>query len=58
MFVNDNQINNFLTLENEFSNSNIDEDIVIESDQINEQETDISEESVTQMLHPTKFTKK
>ena len=58
VFVNDNQINNFLTLENEFSNSSIDEDTVNESDQKNEQEIDISKESATQMLHPTKFTKK
>jgi len=58
VFVNDNQINNFLTLENEFSNSSIDEDTVNESNQTNEQETNISKESVTQMLHPTKFTKK
>ena len=55
---NDNQINNFLTLENEFSNSSIDEDKIIEFDQINEQETEISKESATQMLHPTNFTKK
>ena len=58
VFSNENQINNFVTLENEFSKSNIDEYVVIESDQINEQETDISEESAIQMLHTTKFTKK
>ena len=59
VFVNNNQINSFLTLENEFSNSSIDEDIKInESDQVDEQETNISEETAIHMLHPTKFTKK
>ena len=38
VFVNKNQINSFLTLQNEFSNCNIDEDITIEeSDQEKEQ---------------------
>ena len=59
VFVNNNQINNFLTLENEFSNSSIDEDTTInEFDQIDEQQTDISEETTIHMLHPTKFTEK
>ena len=56
MFASDEQINNFLTLEKEFSNSNIDEDTVIEFDQTNELEIEISEENTIQMLHPTNFT--
>jgi hypothetical protein len=58
VFDNDKQINNFLTLEEEFSSTNIDVDTVSEFDQINQIETDISAENATQMLHPTKFTKK
>ena len=41
----DEQINNFLTLEEEFSKSFIDIDIVANSNQIDEVETSISEES-------------
>ena len=58
MFDSDNQINNFLTLEEEFSSTNIDVDTVSESDLTNQIETNISIENSTQMLHPTKFTKK
>jgi len=55
---NDNQINNFLTLEEEFSSTNIDGDTVSEFDPTNQIETDISAENATQMLHLMKFTKK
>ena len=59
VFVNNNQINNFLTLQNEFSNCNIDEDITIdEFDQEKEQKIEISRENAIHMLHPTTFTKK
>ncbi len=58
MFDNDIQINNFLTLEEEFSRTNIDIDVVSGFDQIDKIETYISAESATQMLHPTKFTNK
>jgi len=47
-----------LTLEEEFSSTNIDTDTVSEVDQIDKIETDISVESATQILHPTKFTNK
>ena len=57
MFDSDNQINNFLTLEKEFSSTNMDVDTVSESDPTNQIEIDISAENATQMLHPTKFTK-
>jgi len=56
VFDSDKQINNFLTLDEVFSRSNIDVDTVIEFEQKNKIETDISAESETQMLHPTKFT--
>jgi len=42
VFDSDKQINNFLTLDEEFSNSNIDVDTVIEFNQTNEVETNIS----------------
>lgn len=58
VFDSDNQINNFLTLEREFSSTNIDVDTVSEFDQTNQIETDILVENATQTLHPTKFTKK
>lgn len=59
VFVNNNQINNFLTLQNEFSNCNIDEDIMIdEFDQEKEQKTEISGQNAIHMLHPTTFTEK
>ena len=58
MFDSDNQINNFLTLEEEFSSTNIDVDTISESDPRNQIETEISAKNTTQMLHPTKFTKK
>ena len=57
VFDSDNQINNFLTLEEEFSNTNVDGDTISEFDPTNQIETDISVENATQILHPTKFTK-
>jgi len=58
IFDSDEQINNFLTLDEDFSNSNIDVDIIISSNQINEVKINILEESSINMLHPTKFTQK
>jgi len=58
VFDSDKQINNFLTLDEEFCNTNIDVDTVSEFDQTNKIETYILVESATQMLHPTKFTNK
>ena len=59
VFVNNNQINSFFTLENEFSNSSIDEDITInESDQVNEQEMNISEDTaITCFTQPNSLKK-
>jgi len=54
----DNHINNFLTLEEEFSSTNVDGDTVSEFDPTNQIETDILAENATKMLHPTKFTKR
>ena len=51
MFDSDNQINNFLTLEEEFSSTNIDIDTISEFDPTNQIETDISAKNATQMLH-------
>lgn len=48
-----------MTLQNEFSNCNIDEDITIdEFDQEKEQKTEISGQNAIHMLHPTTFTEK
>jgi len=58
VFDNDNQINNFLTLEEEFSSTNVDVDTISEFGPTNQIETDISTENATQMHHPMKFTKK
>ena len=57
VFDGDKKINNFLTLDEEFCNINIDVNTISEFDQTNKIETNISVESATQMLHPTKFTK-
>lgn len=43
MFDSDEQIKNFFTLDDEFSNNHIDVDTVNEFDQINEVEADISQ---------------
>ena len=58
MFDNDIQINNFLTINEEFSSTNIDTNTVNEVDQRDKIETDITTENAAQILHPTKFTKK
>lgn len=58
VFYSDNQIKKILTLEEEFSSTNVDVDTVSESNPINQIEIDISVENATQMLHPMKFTKK
>lgn len=55
VFDSDKQINNFLTLDEEFSSINIDVDTITSSNQINEVEINISEEDSIDMLHPTKF---
>ena len=57
VFDSDNQINNFLTLEEEFSSTNENGNTVSEFDPTNQIETDISAENAIQMLHPTKVTK-
>jgi len=57
VFDSDNRINNILTLEEEFSSTNIDGDTVSEFDPTNQMETNISTENATQILHPMKFTK-
>lgn len=58
VFDNDAQINNFLTLKENFSSTNIYMDVVDDIDQIDKIETNISAENATQIFHPTKFTKK
>eukprot|EP00253_Pinus_taeda_P020477 PITA_20477 len=58
VFDNDSHINNFLTLEEDFSSANIDIDTVGMINQKNKIQTNISAESENQMLHPTKFTNK
>ncbi len=58
VFDNDEQINNFLTLDQEFSNNYIDVDTIANSNQIDEVETNMLEENSANMLHPTKFTQK
>lgn len=57
VFTNDQQINNFLTLEEEFVNSNIDTDITCETDFKNEIEINEIEDEEIDRFHPTKFTK-
>ena len=58
VFDSDEQINSFLTLDEEFSNNHIDIDTTISSNKIDEVETNIFEESTINMLHPKKFTQK
>lgn len=55
VFDSDIQINNFLTLKEEFSSTKIDTSTISENDQIDTVETHISIETTNQMLHPTKF---
>jgi len=59
VFENDTQINNFLTLQEEFSSLNIDADTMDQQQQVlNENEQTISAETTKQILHPTNFDKK
>lgn len=57
MFESDNEINNFLTLEEEFSSTNVDGDTMSEFDPTKQIESYMSAENISQMLHPTNFTK-
>lgn len=57
VFANDQQINNFLTLEEEFVNSNIDIDITLDPDFKDEIEINEIEDGKIDRFHPTKFTK-
>jgi len=59
VFENDAQINNFLTLQEEFSGLNIDENTMDDPQQvINESQQTISTEATKQILHPTTFDNK
>jgi len=55
VFENDTQINNFLTMKEEFSNLNIDTSIRDDQHQIDELSTSISAETTDLILHPTTF---
>jgi len=55
VFQNDTQINNFLTLKEEFSNINIDTSTVDDQQQIDKNEKNISAEKASLILHPTTF---
>lgn len=55
VFENDTQINNFLTMKEEFSNLNIDTSIKEDQDQKDEINTSISSETTDRILHPTTF---
>lgn len=57
VFDNDQQINNLLTLEEEFVNSNIDIDITLDPDIKDEIEINEIEYEKIDRSHPTKFTK-
>lgn len=57
MFDNDQQINNFLTLDDEFVNSNIDTYITLGFDYTEEVEINKVEDEKIDNFHPTKFTK-
>lgn len=58
VFDNDTQINNSLTLKEEFSNTNIDTSTIGETDQMDRIETSISAKTTDLILHPTIFTNK
>lgn len=59
IFEDDTQINNFLTLQEEFSTLNIDENAMDDPQQvINKDQQTISAEVAKQMLHPTTFDNK
>lgn len=56
MFEDDTEINNFLTLQQEFSGSNIDVDAIDDpQQQINQHQQIISAETASQILYPTTF---
>jgi len=57
VFANDQQINNFLTLEEEFVNRNIDTDIALDPCFTNKIEINKLEDEEIDRFHPTKFTK-
>lgn len=57
VFTNDQQINNFLTLEEEFVKSNIDTDITLDLDFTEKIEINKLEDEEIDRFHPTKFTK-
>lgn len=57
VFENDTQINNFLTLKEEFTSTKMDTNTIEESNQMDKVETHISAETTNQILHPTNFTK-
>ena len=62
MFEDDDQINNFLTLEHEFSNINIDTDVMNDSQQQTTENQHENQQAVTastakQILNPTVFDK-
>lgn len=57
VFDNDQQINNFLTLDDEFLNSNIDTDITLAFDYTDKVENNEVEDEKIDNFHPTKFTK-
>ena len=57
VFTNEQQINNFLTLEEEFVNSNVDTDITLDPDFKDEIEINEIEDEKIDRFHPTKFTK-
>ena len=59
VFQDDAQINNFLTLQQEFSGLNIDDDAIDDpQQQMSQNEQTISAETANQMLHPTIFDNK
>ena len=55
VFESDKQINNFLTLKEEFSSINIDTSSMDDSQQIDKIEQNISAETTNMILHPTTF---
>jgi len=58
VFENDTQINNFLTLKEEFSSTNVDKSTICDQKQIDKIEENISAETTNQILHPTIFSSK
>ena len=57
IFENDQQINNFLTLDNEFVNTNIDTDIAVDFNRSDEVEINKIENDQIDRFHPIKFIK-